>query len=783
MPSFLFFLFLIFCSNILFSQTCEKINVSLHYFIRSHSPEKMVTIPVKLSHTSLLNELPLYDAKAGISAQGWQYIYLPTGKIEALAKDPRIEKIYFTSAKGSVLNDTMVINNNVLAIHNGSAPLNKIYKGKGIVMGMIDTGIEINHPDFKNTDGSTRIVKLWDHTQAYDGINPYGYGRIWDSTEINLGLCTHDDQAQYYGHGSIVTGIAAGNGNAVGKFEGVAPQTDIVAVALDFNSPNWEMNVAEATHFIYATADSLQKPCAINASVGTYSGSHDGTDPGALVIDSLIKAANGRAFVCAAGNAGHVFYHLGYSVTSDTNFTWFQVNNGSTVMGVPGVAFELWADTLDFNNVQFALGADQVSPTYSFRGRTNFDNIKNRLNITYNDTIKNNMGQKIAHLQTWAETFGDKYFLQVFIPQPDSNQYAFRLELTGNGKFDIWSDNWLGFAKMTKSGLPNPGQFPPIVYYKEPDTLKTIVGSFSCLPSTITVANYTNRSTYLDYNNALQTMAYTPGAKSATSSIGPSRIGLQKPDIAASGDITLSSSRLATVAAMIIAEPFKVAQGGMHNRNGGTSLASPVVAGTAALYLEKCPHANWLEIKQAITGTAKTDGFTGFVPNYSWGAGKIDAMATLSSSLFNINITLSNDTLYATQGYVSYQWYVNGNFIPGATQAFYKISQQGFYTVEVINNSGCSSSSASFPVGLNENKAHSRIKIYPNPANNTLLIDVEDKTNYLFEMYDLLGNIQLNASFNASVSIDISALAEGIYFVKVFSENKKIDFTYKIMKE
>lgn len=779
----LFFLFVITgFANTLFSQQ-EKINLPLQYYIKTQLPEQNITLPIKINHASLLNELHLYKAHKSLSVKDWHFVSIPTEQIQNLANDQRVKQIYFTGKKGRALNDTMVINNNIVPIHNGNAPLNKVYKGKGTVMGIIDTGIEINHPDFKNTNGTTRIVKIWDHTKTYDGINPYGYGHIWDSTEINSGLCTHDDQPQYYGHGSIVTGIAAGNGNAVGKFSGVAPEADIVVVALDFNSPNWEMNVADAARFIFETADTLQKPCVINASVGTYSGSHDGSDPAALVIDSILKAKNGRAFVCAAGNAGHVFYHLGYSVNADTNFTWFQVNNGSTVMGVPGVAFELWADTLDFNNVQFAFGADKVSPSYSFRGRTNFDNIKNRLNITYNDTIKNNLGQKIAHLQTWTETFGDKYLLQIFIPQPDSNQYYYRFEVTGNGKFDIWSDDWLGFAKMKKTGLPNPGQFPQIIFYKQPDTLKTIVGSFSCLPSTITVANYTNRSTYLDYNNNLQTLAFTPGAKSATSSIGPSRVGLQKPDIAASGDITLSSSRLATVASLIIAEPFKVAQGGMHNRNGGTSLASPVVAGTAALYLEKCPNANWQEIKQAVLGTAKTDGFTGTVPNYSWGFGKVDAFATLSSSVFNINITSSNDTLYANLGFAAYQWYHNGNLIPGATNNFYVYTLQGMYSVQATNNSGCSSFSTMFPVGIKEMPNSFAIKIFPNPANKTVQILVSDKTDFMYEMYDLLGKLQLRNTANTSTNVDISAFANGVYFIKVFSANRKINSIQKIIKE
>lgn len=769
-----------FCILPLFS-SAQKINLSLQHYLQQCSPEDNIVLPVQLSNTSLLADLSRYDATHTLSAGGWHTVRIPAKYIPDLAADERVSKIYFSSVKGQVLNDTMVINNRVTPIHTGNMPLNKVYKGNGVILGLLDTGIEINHPDFKDSNGNTRILRIWDQNAPYDGINPYGYGKVWEAAYIDAGLCTHDDAPQYFGHGSIVTGIAAGNGLAVGKFSGVAPEADIVLVAIDFTAPNWTSIVADATHFVYSTADTENKPCAINASIGTYGGSHDGSDPGAIAIDSMIKAKNGRSFVCAAGNAGHVFYHLGYPVTSDTTFTWFQVNNGNTIMGVPGVCFELWADTAAFSGVSFAFGADKVSPTYSFRGRTAFDNIQNRLNITFDDTIKNNLGQKIAHLQTWAEVIGDKYLLQLFMPQPDSNTYYFRLELTGNGMFDVWSDSWMGFAKMVKTNLPTPGQFPPIIYYRQPDTLKTIVGSFTCLPTTITVANYTNRSTYMDYNNNLQVMAFTPGAISATSSIGPTRTGMQKPDIGASGDITLSSSRLATVAAMIVSEPFKVAQGGMHNRNGGTSLASPVVAGTAALYLEKCPEASWQEIKQAITGTAYTDGFTGAVPNYRWGFGKTDAFAALLSSTTTITITLSNDTLYTSQGFAQYQWFLNGNAIPGATGYFHKFTQDGLYRVEVIDNSGCQHVSSALPVGI---RAHSHtnpiIQMFPNPVNN--ILHLQSAENYLLnaEISNLQGQLVQAFSFTGKIEINVSCFPEGVYLLRV--QHSKGIFTGKFVK-
>jgi hypothetical protein len=201
------------------------------------------------------------------------------------------------------------------------------------------------------------------------------------------------------------------------------------------------------------------------------------------------------------------------------------------------------------------------------------------------------------------------------------------------------------------------------------------------------------------------------------------------------------------------------------------------------LYLEKCPNANWQEIKQAITSTAKTDGFTGITPNNLWGFGKIDALAALSNSLFNINISVSNDTLYATQGFSNYQWYLNGNAILGATNNYYVYTQQGMYSVQATNNTGCSSFSTMFPVGIKEIPNLFAVKIFPNPANKTVHILVSDKTDFMYEMYDLLGKLQLRNTDNTSTNVDISDFANGVYFIKVFSANRKINSVQKIIKK
>jgi hypothetical protein len=117
------------------------------------------------------------------------------------------------------------------------------------------------------------------------------------------------------------------------------------------------------------------------------------------------------------------------------------------------------------------------------------------------------------------------------------------------------------------------------------------------------------------------------GELTLTSSKGPSRDGVQKPDISASGDVSLGSGSFSW-----LNDPAyngSIDEGGFHIRNGGTSMASPAVAGIAALYLQKCPKASFADFKADLTMNADIDGFTGSVPNFAYGYGKANALQTV----------------------------------------------------------------------------------------------------------------------------------------------------------
>ncbi|HSH65276.1 MAG TPA: S8 family peptidase, partial [Bacteroidia bacterium] len=224
---------------------------------------------------------------------------------------------------------------------------------------------------------------------------------------------------------------------------------------------------------------------------------------------------------------------------------------------------------------------------------------------------------------TFGDLIGSAYSLSYYIV-PDSLSYKWRLITTGNGKFDLWN------LDMISANLPSSKVMHDSIFYKYPDLTQTMVSSYQCLDNAITVGNYTNRSSYIDYNHQLYYAKETPGKRHSTSSSGPTRDGRIKPDIIAPGDMILSSLLLSLRATYIANAPSAITPEAYHVRSGGTSSAGPGVAGIAALYLQKNPTATAMQVKNAILNCARQDGFTGLTPNNEYGYGKADGFKTLT---------------------------------------------------------------------------------------------------------------------------------------------------------
>ena len=583
----------------------------------------------------------------------------------------------FIEPRKTLMNDTMIVKNRIKAVKLGTAPLPMAYDGTGIVVGIIDSGTDFAHPDFKDALGNSRIKFLWDQVPLAGSTvpQPYNYGIEWTDTQINANQCTHND-LPHFGHGTHVSGIATGNGLANGTHHGVASKADIVVVALDFNKTG--PTIADAVQYIFSKATLLGKPCVINASVGDYYGSHDGTDLEAKLIETMVQNVPGRVMVAAAGNAGNIKHHVKTQPPlNDTSFTWIKKNNST-------LEYWCYADTNNIKNVQISVGANRNN---NFNlGRIGFKNYNYGLTSIKSDTLRYN-GNQIGIIKTSASInpYG-VYELYIKI-LADTLNLKWRIESKGVGMHDAWNFDFIS------SGLPSSFSYPWITKYVMPDFNSTIVSSFQCLNDVITVANYVNINNYYDVTGTLQSWAaLNPGENvnnlAASSSWGPTRDNKQKPDIAATGAGVFSAIALGMQANLIANAPQVIAQGSMHIQGGGTSAASPVVAGLAALYLQKNPTSTSIQVKNAITNCAYFDSYTGTnLPNYRWGYGKLDGFAAMTCIVTDVkqNNLNSNTISYFPNPFKDS---VRFNFNKTLTGKIYIYSVDGKLIYEDILNGG-----------------------------------------------------------------------------------------------
>lgn len=617
---FAFFTIIVFFAVNLSAQS--SLNAELIKKIHAFSETEMVNVLLLKKSNTDLNLSVYEDVKIHYSSGDIYSISASLKSIKKMAVDKHVLRMEYIQHHIQLMMDTCIVINRIKNIRLGTAPLTQAYDGTGVLVGIIDSGTDFSHPDFKDASGNSRIKFLWDMTKplAMNTPTTFGYGQEWNNFEIDLGQCTHSDLV-HYGHGTASSGIAAGNGLAINHYEGIAPKADLMVVAVDFNRPGF--TIADAVHYLIEKAQLLGKPLVINASLGDYFGSHDGTDLETQIINNLITASPGRALVASAGNAGDEFFHVGYNVTiADTNFTW--IKNASSIINLTE-----YADTNQIKNVKYAVGVNNGA--YKDLGTISFKPYNYALNTLKRDTIYHN-SNRIGVISSVASinTFG-VYELDITI-KADSLNYFWRIEHTGTGRVDSWNFDYVS------TGLPTVAQYSKMTKFKKADTLQTIVSGFQCSNEVITVANYVNRNQYIDYNNNTQITNETSGQIAASSSIGPSRDNKIKPDVAASGATILTTMALGMQANLIANAPQMVGQGGYHITVGGTSASSPVVAGFVALYLQKNPTATNQQVRQAIINCTYGDVFTSTLPNPRWGNGKLDGFAAMTCSTIPANI-------------------------------------------------------------------------------------------------------------------------------------------------
>ena len=208
--------------------------------------------------------------------------------------------------------------------------------GNGVLVGMIDTGIDYEHPAFRYEDGSSKIYSLWDQTIEGDPEDTFlGYGTEYTKEQIEEALKSDVPQQKVpskdeSGHGTFLAGLIAGNEDNETGFSGIAPNAGLVVVKLrkakDYLKEYYcidpkyeayaETDIMLAVHYIDHIAEQLQRPIVIFLGIGTNLASHLGTGP----LDQYLSGRamlRGVAVVTSAGNEGQARHHYSGQVSQN----------------------------------------------------------------------------------------------------------------------------------------------------------------------------------------------------------------------------------------------------------------------------------------------------------------------------------------------------------------------------------------------------------------------------------------------------------------------------------
>jgi len=480
------------------------------------------------------------------------------------------------------------------------------YTGNGVIIGIIDSGIDFQHPAFLRPDGTTRILSIWDQrltpTGAESAPRAYpGIGVEYDRATINAALGNANPQSIVRhrntgsGHGTHVASIAGGSDP---NFPGIATGVEFIVVR---NSTI--VRTVQAMEYIYQMAQALDRPCVINQSQGINEGPHDGTMAVERMIDKFLGPP-GRAYIKSAGNASNDNIHWGATIAPGAHVDLtVQIRNVATASNLQTGVVEVWYP----HNQQFSVTVTNPGGTAKGphaqppAGVPSPDQIENytsgtNLSIGFSTDIPFNHQNRIRMQLSNSAAAG----IEVG---------NWTIRLTNNGTDAVDFHSWTqrdNHGRIRFSGSPNPTVFT----ISTPGTAREVIA----------VGSYVTKTT--------GGASASEGALSNFSSLGPTVDGRIKPDISAPGEwVKAARSRNANNTQYPPENP-----GGQFLTIRGTSMATPHVTGAVACLFEHRPSLTQEQVRRGLATTARTDGNTGTgsaVPNNRFGAGKLDVQALL----------------------------------------------------------------------------------------------------------------------------------------------------------
>lgn len=597
-----------------------------------------------------LAELAEIDAVIFRTRENMALACVPRNKIEVLDRGQFVDRASIGSP-ASTTSDVSRHHSGINTMHDGSAhPENAVFKGQGVVTGLCDMGFDPRHVAFRDRVGMMAI-----YVDSLAQRQVYAPGTSLH-TGIDLPLTDNTDET----HASHVANIMAGNidGN---PYYGAAPESTIAMIGSSLSDMALLCGIEDIIEF----AREKNMPAVVNLSVGSYLGPHDGTD----VVNQYLDMLGKEILICfSAGNNGHRQFNLQHGFTDtpgdvagamfESQRTW----NGHNILGFTDV----WSDNANGLEMQLVLW-DMVErrAVYESPWFGSLDGSEGEYSVSSDNNAvwKQLMDKSYMNVYYGTDSYNGRYYmmLEYYIEPyaditpggPHWGRYVggWRVRGQSDTRFNAFTDGVI--SAFRAYGVPG---------MSDGNSLFSI-SNLCCNANTISVGSWNTRNTYTTDAGETVKLPFDTMRSTAFSSYGTLANGSTLPHICAPGNTIIS----AMSGPYAHNHPGDIQSFVVHTSrlNGneyhwyaecGTSMASPLVAATMALWLQAYPGLDVTTARTLAQETA-TRNFAD-MDNPRWGAGAINASAglqrILDAGIHNITDNNSEQPVYySMQGTLS----------------------------------------------------------------------------------------------------------------------------------